>query len=164
MQRYFFPVLLLIAATVSPGIAGDIKVEVQKKAVIVAPVKPGVVSISAPPGSVLGMFPIQIVAKNKKTEMIVTGIVAQDGSFSVEMAALPKDKIKLTFISANGKDKNVTVKIPKTIFLQPLVSPERSLQSDVITVPQGTNVRSDTSSQDEIIEREKELQHTGIIE
>ncbi len=134
--RHLAFALLLLPLAVD---AGDIKTVVRKDSILVSPVDPqGLVTVSGPPGCVLGIFPIQIMAMNKKTDVAVAGAVAPDGSFAIRIPAAPKHKIKLTFTGANGKDKKVSVKVPKTILFVPAALPaEVQIQHSTVTVPQG---------------------------
>lgn len=169
--------LLLLPLAVD---AGDIKTVVRKDSILVSPVDPqGLVTVSGPPGCVLGIFPIQIMAKNKKTDVAVAGAVAQDGSFALRIPAYPKHKIKLTFTGANGKDKKVSVKVPKTImFAPPALPAEVQVQRSTVTLPQGYTSASGLPvsapvmqqpvppppTDEEILMGEQGLSASGVIE
>jgi hypothetical protein len=130
--------VIVFALLPSIAAAGDIKTEVRKDAICVSPVSPqGLVKISAGPGTVTGLFPIQIVARNQKTDIAVGGSANPDGSFTLQIPANPKTSVKIIFIGANGKEKKVKVKVPKIV--PSLSSPvmERSLERATITIPGG---------------------------
>lgn len=150
--------------------AGDIKTKVRKDAIIVSPMDiQGTVVVSGPPGCVMGLFPIQILARNKETDVTVRGAVNPDGGFSVRLPAGPKDSIKLTFIGANGKDKKVKVKVPKAVLaVPPPPVVERTIERTTITIPGGAPVAGDAASSvpgaDEITTGEEDLRASGVIE
>jgi hypothetical protein len=164
---------LLIAGTLC---AGEMGVKVNKDAISTSqPDTQGLVTVAGPPGCVFGMAPIQIMAQNKKTKMTITGSVMPDGGFMLKIPAMPKDSIKLTFVAANGKKKDVKVKVPKGIPFIPPPSQGAEIRTETITIPQGETVDQNTPletagqeqippSEHQIIQGERDLNTSGMIE
>ncbi len=131
------PVLLLVA----PVIAGGVDVEILKDAIRVSPVDAkGIVTISAAAGTVIGMFPIQIIAKNKKTDMTIGGSIEPDGSFRLQIPARPKDSIKLTCIGSDGEKESVKIKVPELVLSSPPPVVESEVERTTITIPVGETI------------------------
>ena len=170
MKRSFLIVVLVLLPVMA--FAGDIKTTVRKDSIIVSPMDPqGVVILSGPPGCVLGMFPIQITARNKETDITVPGAVAPDGSFSLCIQAGPKDSIKLIFMGANGKDKKVKVKVPKAVFAAqpPLIEHRVEQTTTIVPVDEPVEqvppaIGTDAPGTSEVIRQEDELKASGVIE
>ncbi len=164
---------LLMAGTLY---AGGMDVKVNKDAISVSPLDPqGTITIAGPPGCVFGMAPIQIMAQDKKNKMTAVGSVMPDGGFMLRLPAMPKDSIKLIFAGANGKKKDVKVKVPKGAFGIPPASGGTEIRSETVTIPQGESAdpkanmepaRQEQSppSERQIIQGEKELNASGMIE
>jgi hypothetical protein len=88
-------------------------IELNKDAVFVSPPdSQALVTIAGPPGCVFGVQPIYIMARNKESGAVVNATAHSNGGFSFRMQASGRDKIKLVFVSANGDDKNTTVRVP----------------------------------------------------
>jgi hypothetical protein len=172
---------LVIGLSLTTGIlyAGGMKIKLNKDAIAVSPVSPqGAVTVAGPPGCVFGMAPIQIMAKNKKTKMTTSGSVMPDGSFSLVLPARPKDSIELTFLAADGNEKNIKVKVPKSVLAVPPPPPGTEILRETVTIPQGGPVEQESAGAppappeqppaqpgDEQISRgEKELNASGMIE
>lgn len=162
--------LLLAAGSV---VAGGIDVKVNKDSVIVRPIDPqGTVAVSGPPGCVSGLFPMQVIAKNKKTDLSVAGAVMPDGSFMVQLPARPKDSIKLTFTGADGKKKDIKVKIPEALFAFPAQPATTEIRSETLTVPSGEPAAEappaphpePAQADAQIITDEKDLKASGVTE
>jgi hypothetical protein len=170
--------VLGIALLCGPAAAGGIDVKVNKDVVIVRPVDAqGTVAIIGPPGCVMGMAPIQVTAQNKKTELTVAGVVAPDGSFIVQIPALPKDSVKLTFVGADRKKKDIKVKIPEGILPIPPQPVQGEIRTEPVTVPGGgpeapgappaappSAEDSPPATDNQIITGEKNLESSGMIE
>ena len=168
MSRHCIPLVLVLLLPLAAA-AGDIKTVVRKDAIAVSPVDArGMVTVSGPPGCVLGAAPLQVIAKNKKTDVIVSDRIAPDGSFAVRIPALPKHKIKLTFVGANGEDKKVTVKVPKTVYpIPPAPYPPATTERvrETITIPRGVPAPGRPAPSDsEIIRGERDFDSSGVIE
>jgi hypothetical protein len=163
---------LFLAVALLPccAVGGGIDVKVSKDAVSASPVDPqGFVTISAPPGTVLGMQPIQITAQNKRSKLTVAGSVMPDGSFLVRVQAAPKDSIKLTFIGADGKKKDLKVKVSKVPLILPPQQMRQEIKTETITVPSGepapdVQQAPPSRSDSDIISGEKDLGNSGVIE
>lgn len=167
-----------VAALLATGTlyAGETDVKANKDAISVSPPDPqGIVTIAGPPGCVFGMAPIQITAQNKKNKMAGAGSVMPDGSFMLRLPAMPKDSIKLVFVGANGKKKDVKVKVPQGPPVIPPPSAGMEIRSETVTIPQGESTdrkaplepaRREQSppSERQIIQGEKELNASGMIE
>ena len=109
MMKYYY---LMLSVVFFAGNALGGGIELNKDAVSVSPPDPDEsVTIAGPPGCVIGMPPIYIMARNKKTGMAVNTSALSNGSFSLRIPASGMDTVKLTFVSANGKKKDLTVKI-----------------------------------------------------
>jgi hypothetical protein len=107
-QYVAFSVIFLAGITVAGGI------ELSKNAISVSPPDPqGQVVINGLPGCVVGLPPIYIMARNKNTGMAVNASALFDGSFSLHIPASGSDTVKLTFISADGKKKGISMKVPE---------------------------------------------------
>ena len=106
--RYAILSVILFAGN---AVAGGIGLN--KDALRVSPPDPqGVVTIAGPPACVFGAPPIYIMARNKKTGAAVSATALSNGSFSLRIPASGRDTVRLSFVSANGKKKYVTVKVP----------------------------------------------------
>lgn len=172
ISRYAIAALLITGALY----AGEMGVKVNKDAISISQPDPqGIVTVAGPPGCVFGMAPIQIMAQNKKNKMTATGSVTPDGGFILRIPAIPKDSIKLNFVGANGKKKDVKVKVPKGAPFIPPPSQGTEIQTETITVPQGEPVDQGASSapsgqeqnppsEHQIIQGERELNASGMIE
>ncbi len=68
--------------------------------------------IQGPPGTVLGVSPIKVVALDKDTAEKEEAPVNPDGSFSITVDATSGDKIKLRFMDAAGGKTGKSVRIP----------------------------------------------------
>jgi hypothetical protein len=102
---------LLIIFLAGNALAGGI--ELNKDAVSVSPPDPDEsVTITGPPGCVISLPPIYIMARNKNTGVAANGSALPNGSFILRIPASGQDIVKLTFVSANGKKKDLTVKVP----------------------------------------------------
>lgn len=177
MKMYHLVIsLAFIAGTLY---AGGMDVKVNKDAVAVSPVDPqGTVTITGPPGCVFGMAPVQIMAKDKKNNMTATGSVMPNGSFALRLPASPKDSIKLIFAGADGKKKDIKVKVPKGALVIPPPPPGTEIRGETVTIPQGIPidqgapgappaVRGESPppvSNDQINRSEKDLNASGMIE
>lgn len=105
--RLAFSVILLAGNAVAGGI------ELNKDAVFVSlPDEREAVTIAGAPGCVIGLPPIYIMARNKNSGTAVNATALPNGSFSLQIPASGRDTVKLTFVSANGKKKEMTVKVP----------------------------------------------------
>ncbi|MCX6338609.1 MAG: hypothetical protein NTX71_01655 [Candidatus Aureabacteria bacterium] len=165
---------LVIALAVTTGTlyAGGMDVKVNKDAVAVSPVDPqGAVTITGPPGCVFGMAPIQIMAQDKKNKMTATGSVMPDGSFALRLPASPKNSIKLIFAGADGKKKDIKVKIPKGALVIPpppagitIPHGEPIDQGAPGAPPGGRGEHLPLPSNDQINRSEKDLNTSGMIE
>jgi hypothetical protein len=172
---------LVIALAVTTGTlyAGGMDVKVNKDAVAVSPVDPqGAVTITGPPGCVFGMAPIQIMAQDKKNKMTDTGSVMPDGSFALRLPASPKDSIKLIFAGADGKKKDIKVKVPKGALVIPPPPPGMEIRGETVTIPHGEPIDQGAPgappgargeplsppSNDQINRSEKDLNASGMIE
>jgi len=103
-----FSVIFLAGNAVAAGI------ELSKDAVSVSsPDLQGQVVIAGAPGCVVGPPPIYISARNKKNGMAVNSSALPNGGFQLRIPARGEDSVKLTFIAANGKKKDLTVKVPE---------------------------------------------------
>ncbi|MCX6354632.1 MAG: hypothetical protein NTZ78_06985 [Candidatus Aureabacteria bacterium] len=168
MKPYFLFLLLTFLPCVA--VAGGVDVKVNKDAVSVSPVDPqGLVTVSAPPGAVLGMQPIQITAQNKKANSAVAGTVMPDGGFLIQIQAAPKDSIKLVFIGADGKKKDLKVKVSKIPLVLPPQQMQQEIRTETVTVPRGEPAPESKQapaprSDSEIISGEKNLGDSGVIE
>jgi len=157
------PATLLCTA----AFAGGIAVRVNKDAVAVRPADAqGTVAIAGPPGCVTGMAPLQVIAHNKKTRMTAAGAVAPDGSFVVQIPAGPKDSVKLTFIGADRKKKDVKVKVPEVIFSMPPQPIRQDAVTETVTAPAGGQETGEPPpvTDTQIITGEKNLEASGMIE
>jgi hypothetical protein len=104
-------IALSVISVASIAVAGGL--ELSKDAVSVSPPDPqGNVAITGPPGCIVGLPPIYIMARNKKTGAVVNASALPNGSFILQIPAGGRDTVKLTFVSANGKTKDMTVKVP----------------------------------------------------
>ncbi|MCX6357451.1 MAG: hypothetical protein NT045_06205, partial [Candidatus Aureabacteria bacterium] len=109
MKKYLVPALFVVCIA-GNAFAGGI--ELYKDAVSVsASDEEEAVTITGPPGCIVGLPPIYIMARNKDTGVAANTTALPDGSFSVSIPAGGRDSVKLTFVSANGKKKEMTVKI-----------------------------------------------------
>jgi len=159
--------------------AGGMDVKVNKDAVSVSPLDTqGTVTIAGPPGCVFGMAPIQIMAQDKKNKMTAVGSVMPDGSFMLRIPASPKDSIKIIFAGADGKKKDIKVKVPKGALVIPPPPPGAEIRGETVTIPQGEPidrrapgappaVREESPpppSDDQIRRGEKDLNASGMIE
>lgn len=68
--------------------------------------------IQGPPGTVMGMAPIKVVALDKDTAEKGEAPVNPDGSFTITVDGTSGDKIKLKFLDAAGEKTTKSVKIP----------------------------------------------------
>lgn len=110
MKKYHYYTLFIIFLA-GNALAGGI--ELNKDAVSVSRPDPDEsVTIAGPPGCVIGMPPIYIMARNKKTGVAANCSALPNGSFILRIPASGQDIVKLTFVSANGKKKDLTVKVP----------------------------------------------------
>lgn len=172
LRRYAIAALLM-AGTLY---AGETDVKVNKDAISTSPPDPrGIVTIAGPPGCVFGMAPIQIMAQDKKNKMTATGSVMPDGGFMMRIPAMPKDSVKLIFSGANGKKKDVKVKVPKGALVIPPPPEGAEIRNETITIPQGEPADGQAPSEPvrreqppsgerQIIQGEKELNASGMIE
>ncbi len=169
-------VLALITGTLY---AGGMDVKVNKDAVSVSPLDAhGIVTIAGPPGCVFGTAPIQIMAQDKKNKMTAMGSVMPDGSFMLRIPASPKDSIKIVFAAANGKKKDIKVKVPKGAWVIPPQPPGPEIREETVTIPQGEPIDRGAPgappavkeesppppSDDQIRKGEKDLSTSGMIE
>ena len=103
---------IAISITLLAGNAVAAGIELNKDAVSVsAPDPQGQVVIVGAPGCVLGPPPIYISAKNKNSGMAVNASAFPDGGFQLRIPARGEDSVKITFTAANGKKKELSVKI-----------------------------------------------------
>ncbi|MDD5557644.1 MAG: hypothetical protein PHN82_10425 [bacterium] len=166
MKRLALALSILVLA--GEAAAGGISVKVNRHAIAVAPADlQGTIAVSGPPGCVTGLQPMQVVARNRKSDLTVAGAVAADGSFQVLIPARPKDTLKLTFIGADGRKKDVKVKVPEAVLSFP--APVRTeLRTETLTVPSGVPAAPPyappTAGDELIIRGEAELGAAGVIE
>jgi len=163
-------VFLIVALLPRVAVGGGVDIKVNKDAVSASPVDPQrFVTISAPPGSVIGMHPVQITAQNKKSNLTVAGAVMPDGSFLIRIQAAPKDSIKLVFVGANGKKKDLKVKVSKIPLVLPPQPMQQEIRTETVTVPRGEPAPESEQapaprSDSEIISGEKNLGDSGVVE
>jgi len=112
MMKFAYAAFLVLFLTRN-ALAGGI--ELNKKAVSVSPPDPqGNVVIAGAPGCVIGLPPIYIMARNKEAGTAVNASAFPNGSFNLMIPASGRDSVKLSFVSANGKKREITVKVPET--------------------------------------------------
>jgi len=110
MTKHYY---LMLAVIFFAGNAFAGGIELNKDAVSVSPPDPDEsVTIAGPPGCVIGLPPVYIMARNKSTGVAANGSALPNGSFILRIPASGQDTVKLTFVSANGKKKDLTVKVP----------------------------------------------------
>ncbi|MCX6358017.1 MAG: hypothetical protein NT045_09135 [Candidatus Aureabacteria bacterium] len=68
--------------------------------------------IQGPPGTVMGIAPIKVVALDKDTAEKGEAPVNPDGSFTITVDGTSGDKVKLKFLDAAGGKSSKSVKIP----------------------------------------------------
>jgi hypothetical protein len=161
MKTCYSALTVLLLSLCLNASAGDIKVKVEKKLILVSPgSSAGSVTVAGQPGAVFGVQPVQIIAVNDKTDLSVAGTVNDDGSFALEIPARPKDSIKLSFIAANNEDKKVKVKVPKTMLYLP-ASQEIKTETTTVTIP---GAPQQHELDDTVIRQERDLKNSGITE
>jgi len=171
--------VIAVALTTGTLYAGGMDIKVNKDAVSVSPVDPmGAVTIAGHPRCVSGMGPIQIMAQDKKNKMTAVGAVMPDGSFTLRLPASPKDSIKLIFAGADGKKKDIKVKVPKGVPVIPQPPAGTEIRGETVTIPQGEPLDQGVPgappapqeqpppppSDDQISRGEKDLNASGVIE
>ena len=110
MTKHYY-LMLAVIFFAGNDFAGGI--ELNKDAVSVSPPDAQeLIAITGPPGCVIGLPPIYIMARNKNTGVAANGSALPNGSFILRIPASGQDTVKLTFVSANGKKKDLTVKVP----------------------------------------------------
>ncbi|MCX6356177.1 MAG: hypothetical protein NTZ78_14945 [Candidatus Aureabacteria bacterium] len=109
MMRYLY--MIFCAALFAAGASAE-GIELNKRTIHASlPDPQGNIAIQGAPGSVVGLPPIYIMARNKRAGTAVNASAFPDGSFGLQIPANGGDTVKLTFISANGKKKDLTVKV-----------------------------------------------------
>jgi len=103
-----FFVLFAGIASAHPGL------KVEKKAISVTPPSSsGHVVVWGPPGSVRSTAPVNVKVYNKARKIMRGGVVAEDGSFAVSAIGYDGDKLKVRFVSWNGRGASVRLKVPE---------------------------------------------------
>lgn len=93
------------------GICGTINID--KGAVAVTALGgEDAIRISGAPGSVTGVSPIRAVATNRTSGASSSAVVKGDGGFSLLLSATAGQQVRLTFVDAEGSERNFNVKVP----------------------------------------------------
>ncbi|MEJ2744555.1 MAG: CsgG/HfaB family protein [bacterium] len=115
MRVQYVVVVGLIAAALTcvtgTAVAGSCKVD--KDNITFTPASNmGTYIISAPPGTVTGIHPIQVVCLDKDTAEKFEATIHPDGSFTLTVDGTQGDKIKLKFTDSTGDKTGKTLRIP----------------------------------------------------
>ncbi|HQM53336.1 MAG: hypothetical protein IT574_00575 [Candidatus Aureabacteria bacterium] len=111
--------------------AGDLYAKgpkVNKDNLIFTPVSnTGKYLIQGPPGTVIGLAPMKVVALDKSTAEKFEAPVAPDGSFTLTVDGTSGDKIKLRFIDAAGGKTSKSCRIPLVASKSLLDGPQQAV-------------------------------------